>query len=52
MDQRRTDMFELLNDLQSARLNDQRTNMPRNTINPPTNMNSKMSHNYEQVGEF
>ena len=24
-------MFELLNDLQSARLNDQRTNMPRNT---------------------
>ena len=26
----RRDMFELLNDLQSARLNDQRSNMPRN----------------------
>ena len=27
-----SDMFELLNDLQSARLNDQRSNMPRGKI--------------------
>ena len=42
-------MFELLNDLQSARLNDQRTNMPRNTtINsyppPPSPLTPTAQH--------
>ena len=32
-----SDMFELLNDLQSARLNDQRSNMPRGKIFKLTN---------------
>ena len=42
MDQIRTDhMFELLNDLQSSRLNDQRTNMPRNTT---TFTNNSVTH--------
>ena len=42
--QSRRDMFDLLNDLQSARLNDQRSNMPRNQIHQLQQVNEAMAN--------